>query len=404
MKRMIRNLPWIVGFVICVVVLTYMLWPSPIRVEVVQVTQGAMIVTIDEDGKTRVKERFIISAPIAGQLARIGLHAGDFVEANKTVIATIEPTKPALLDARSLAEAESRVKAAEAASLQAQSRLEAARETYALVKHDLDRVKGLSVPAVISQAEVDHAEHQERIAAATLRGAEFADRVTTFELEISKAAFVRTLPESDAQSNVTRMDILSPVNGQVFRVIQENATVTSPGQALVEIGNTQELEIVIDVLSMDAPRIKPGSKVIVIDSVAQTLEARVRLVEPSGFTKTSALGVEEQRVNVIADFVENLSNVNRLGDKYRMDARIVVWEATLATKVPAGALFRKGNEWAVFIVENQRARMQTVSIGEVNNLEAEVLSGLSPGDEVINYPSDKIRDGVRVFHEQSSDI
>lgn len=399
MRRLIRSLPWLLGIVVSVLALTYAFWPSPVRVEIVRVTQGPMMVTVDEDGKTRVKERYIVSAPVSGLLARLELHAGDMVEANKTVIATIEPTNPTLLDARSLAEAESRVKVAEAAKLQSQSKLDAAREAYSLAQHDLTRAKSLSVPLAISQAEVDLAEHQERIAAATLRGAEFGDRVATFELELAEAAFVRTRPPSESQPELSRMDILSPVSGQVFRVIQENATVTSAGQPLVEIGNTAELEIVVDVLSVDAPRIKSGAKVIVDHTGIGTLEARVRLIEPSGFTKISALGVEEQRVNVIADFVEATARLRGIGNDFRVDARIVVWETTHATKVPSGALFRKGKDWVVFVVTNQRVRTQPVRVGQLNNLEAEVLLGLSPEDDVVNYPSDKLRDGVLVLSE-----
>ncbi len=168
---------------------------------------------------------------------------------------------------------------------------------------------------------------------------------------------------------------------------------------MVEIGNTQELEIVIDVLSSDAPRIKPGAKVLMDLAGAGATEARVRLVEPSGFTKISALGVEEQRVNVIADFVKPPSSLNGMGDEFRVDARIVVWETPLATKVPAGAMFRKGKDWAVFVVKNQRVKTQLVSVGQMNNLEAEILSGLSPEDQVVNYPGDKIRDGISVTSE-----
>lgn len=399
MRRSIRSLPWMLGIGLCALTAVYALWPSPVHVEIVRVRQEPMMVTVSEDGKTRVKERYIVSAPVAGLLARLELHAGDAVEANKTVIATIEPTDPALLDARSLAEAESRVKAAEAAKQQSQARLEAAREAHGLAEHELARAKSLAGPRAISQADVDSAEHQERIASATLRGAEFGDRVATFELELARAAFVRTRPKTESQSEFGRLDIRSPVNGQVFRVMQENAAVASAGQPLVEIGNTQELEIVIDVLSVDAPRIKPGAKVFIDHAGVGALEARVRLVEPSGFTKVSALGVEEQRVNVIADFTESPDRLKGIGDDYRVDANIVVWETPLATQVPSGALFRKGQDWAVFIVKNGRVRTQTIQVGQVNNHVAEVLSGLSPEDDVVNYPSDKIRDGVVVSQE-----
>ncbi len=399
MKLLIRYWPWVLGIGLCALALTYSLWPSPVRAEIVRITQGPMMVTVDEDGKTRVKERYIVSTPISGLLGRLELHAGDMVEANKTVIATIEPTNPALLDARSLAEAESRVKAAEAAKQQSEARLEAAQEAYGLAEHDLARAKRLSIPQAISQADVDSAEHQERIAAANLRGAEFADRIATFELELYKAAFVRTRPQSESQPELSRMDIRSPVNGQVFRVFQESATVAIAGQPLVEIGNAQELEIVIDVLSVDAPKIKPGAKVLIEHAGVGRMEARVRLVEPSGFTKVSALGVEEQRVNVIADFDKQSGRLNGLGDEYRVDAKIVVWETPLATKVPSGALFRKGKDWTVFVVKDKYARLQTIRVGQMNNLEAEVLAGLSPEDDVVNYPSDKIHEGTIVSSE-----
>ncbi|MFN7291388.1 MAG: efflux RND transporter periplasmic adaptor subunit [Pirellula sp.] len=398
MRPLIRSLPWILGLGLCAFALIYALWPSPVRVEIVRASRGPMMVTVNEDGKTRVRERYIVSAPVSGLLARLEIHAGDIVEANKTVIATIEPTNPALLDARSLAEAESRVKAAEANKQRAQARLEAASEAYGLTEHELARAKRLS-PNAISQAEIDSAEHQELISAATLRAAEFGDRVATFELEMAQAAFVRTRPKSESQSEFNRLDIRSPVSGQVFRVIEENATVVSAGQPLAEIGNTQELELVIDVLSVDAPRIKVGARVLIEHAGFGTLEARVRLIEPSGFTKVSALGVEEQRVNVIADFAESTDRLRGLGDNYRVDANIVVWETPLATKVPSGALFRQGQDWAVFIVKNGRARIQAIGVGQSSNFEVEVLSGLSPEDDVVNYPGDKVWNGVVVLRE-----
>ena len=398
MRPLIRSLPWILGLGLCAFALIYALWPSPVRVEIVRASRGPMMVTVNEDGKTRVRERYIVSAPVSGLLARLEIHAGDIVEANKTVIATIEPTNPALLDARSLAEAESRVKAAEANKQRAQARLEAASEAYGLTEHELARAKRLS-PNAISQAEIDSAEHQELISAATLRAAEFGDRVATFELEMAQAAFVRTRPKSESQSEFNRLDIRSPVSGQVFRVIEENAIVVSAGQPLAEIGNTQELELVIDVLSVDAPRIKVGARVLIDYAGFGTLEARVRLIEPSGFTKVSALGVEEQRVNVIADFAESTDRLRGLGDNYRVDANIVVWETPLATKVPSGALFRQGQDWAVFIVKNGRARIQAIGVGQSSNFEVEVLSGLSPEDDVVNYPGDKVWNGVVVLRE-----
>lgn len=396
MKRLTRYLPLLLLAASAIGLFAYALSPVPVSVEVGRVTQGPLVVTVDEDGKTRVKERYLVSAPLSGLLGRIEFHPGDLVAANQTVLATIEPTNPELLDARLLAEAESRVKAAEAAKSQALARLEAAREDQGLAEHELARAKGLIRSQAISAAEFDTAEHRERMAAAFNRAAEFANRVATFELELAQAAFVRTRPDTQDQP-LQRLEIRSPVDGQVLRVIQESAVVVTSGQPLLEIGNTSELEIVIDVLSTDATKIQPGARVYLEQwGGAGSLSGRVRLVEPAGFTKISALGVEEQRVNVIADFDEPKEKWQGLGDGYRVDARIVIWETEQAIKIATGALFRHGQEWAVFIIQNDYARLRPVTVGHMNVQEAEILEGLAAGDEVIDFPSDKVRDGVRV--------
>lgn len=408
MKKLVRYLPILAGFTIGLLLLGYAIRPTPIDVEIAAVTQGPLMVTVDEDGKTRVKERYIVSAPLSGLLGRIALHPGDTVEANQTLLATIEPTNPALLDARLLAEAVSRVKAAEAAKDQSKARLEAAREAHDLTKHELARAKGLVLTSAISQAEFDSAEHQERIAEASLRAADFADRVATFEWELAQAAFIRTQPiasnddsakkqtaDKETAQAAQRLEIRSPVSGQVLRVHQESASVVSPGQQLLELGNTKELEIEIDVLSTDAVKIKPGAKVLINQpDGAAPLMARVRLVEPAGFTKLSALGVEEQRVNVIADIVQSIEQLNNLGDGYRVDTRIVTWETDQTLKVPSGALFRHDSSWAVFTVANQRAQLRLVSVGHSNNDETEILQGLSLNEPCIVYPSDKVQQGT----------
>jgi HlyD family secretion protein len=397
MKIVARYLPILAVAVAGIALLAYALWPQPVQVDVLRVTRGPLQVTIDEDGKTRVKERYVVSAPLSGQLGRVELHPGDAVEAGKTMVAAIEPTDPALLDARLMSEAESRVKAAEAAKEQATARLAAAREAHLLAEHNLKRAQGLVLTKAIPQAEFDATEHQERIAAETLRAAEFGDRVAVFELALAQAAFVRTRPTTKEKNEPQRLEIRSPVDGKVFRVIQESAAVVSLGQPLIEIGNPRELEIEIDVLSADAAQIAPGAKVLLEHwGGAKPLNARVRLVEPSGFTKISALGVEEQRVNVIADFDEPAEQLSNIGDAFRVEARVVIWETQDTIKVSSGALFRHGESWAVFAIKQQRAELRTVKIGHNNGQEAEVLEGLSPAEEVVAYPSDSVRDGTRV--------
>jgi HlyD family secretion protein len=301
------------------------------------------------------------------------------------------------LDVRARAEAEARVQAAEAAKLRATAALTSAQEALELAKHDFARATKLIDKKAISRADFDKAEHQEHIAQANVRSAEFALKVAVFELELAKAALIRTRIAPEGQNDASTLTILSPVNGRVLRVLEESAVVVRPGTELLEIGDPRDLEIEIDVLSTDAVRIRPGAKVFVEHWGGEgTLNATVRLVEPSAFLKVSALGVDEQRVNVIADFTDPLEQRATLGDGYRIEARIVVAEVRDAVTVPAGVLFREGNEWNVFRVVDGRAVLQRVRKGQSNGLETEIVEGVAPDDTLILHPTDKIQDGVAV--------
>jgi HlyD family secretion protein len=396
MKKRRIDWLWIVLAMAAAGGLVFALWPQAIDVDLAEVTRGPMLVTVNEDGKTRVRERYIVAAPLAGQMARIALDEGDSVDTGKTLLATIEPADPALLDARARSEAEARVKAAEAARDQAAADVEKAKEAHELARHTYERVAGLKRSGAVSQEDFDRAEHEERLRAQAVRSAEFALRVAEYELEVARAALIRVQPENGA-SGREGLRLLAPVDGRVLRVHQESATVVAPGMPLIELGDPEDMEIVIDVLSSDAARIKPGDRVILEHwGGAKPLEARVRVVEPSGFTKVSSLGIEEQRVNVIADFTGPPDERAALGDEFRVEARIVVWESAAAVQVPLGALFRQGEEWATYVVDAGRAKFVTPKIGRNNGLVAEVLSGLAPGTRVILHPGDKVADGVRV--------
>jgi HlyD family secretion protein len=375
-------------------VLAYALWPRPVPVDLAKVSRGPMQLTVDEDGKTRVQERFVVSAPLSGQLARIDLEAGDSVEAGKTLLATIAPVDPSLLDERTRSEAAARVRAAEAARDQAGARVEEAREAHEITRHEFERIRALRPTEAITQTEFDRAEHEERRASQALKSAVFAQQVANFELEVAKAALQRTQLGGSGDQNTEQMEIRSPITGRVLRVIQESSTVVSPGLPLLELGDPSQMEVEVDVLSADAAMILPGARAWLEQwGGARPLEARVRLVEPSGFTKISALGVEEQRVNVIADFVGPVDQRAQLGDAFRVEARIVVWESDNALKVPAGSLFRQGSSWAVYLVEGRFVERREVKIGRNNGVEAEVLEGLKEGDRVVLHPSDKLRNG-----------
>jgi HlyD family secretion protein len=374
--------------------LVYAFMPEPAAVDLAVVSRGRLRVTVDQDGRTRIKDRYVVSAPLLGQLSRVELKPGAAVEGGKTVLALIEPCDPALLDTRARAEAEARVRVARSNREQAEARLEHARVAQGLARSDLERARRLSRTA--SREELDNAEHKERMAGEEYRGAQFALRVSDYEIELAEAAFLRTKPRSPGEPTPDRLALRAPVSGRVLRVHQESAATVPAGTKLLEIGDPGELEVEIDVLSQNAVKVRPGAKVFLEHwGGEEPLEARVRLIEPSAFLKVSALGVEEQRVWVIADLTSTPEKQRVLGDGYRVEARIVVWEKDDVLKVSAGALFRQGDSWGVYVIEQGRAVLHTVQVGQGNGLEVEVLDGLSEGEQVIIHPSDRIKPGAK---------
>jgi HlyD family secretion protein len=388
---------WILLALVAAAGLAWAFRPLPVLVETGTVTRGPMTVTVDNEGKTRVKDRYIVSAPLAGRLQRISLKPGDAVEAGKTLVAVIDATNPELLNPRSLAEAGARVKAAEATLKQAGSHAEQARIRLEYADRELDRIRTTASTGAASQLDLETAEQRQRSVREDIRAADFAEQVAKFELEQARAALDFIQPPADGASTPPRFEIVAPIDGRVFRVFEESATVVSPGTRLLEFANTSQLEIEVDLLTTRAVQIHPGTRMI-IDHWGgdQPLEARVRVIEPSAFTKVSALGIEEQRVNVIADFTSPPEQRTSLGDGFRIEARLVVWSAEDVLKVPAGALFREQGEWSVFILQDQRASLRRITLGQRNDLEAEVLDGLQENDVVILYPNDQIEHGTRV--------
>jgi HlyD family secretion protein len=376
--------------------LVYAFLPGPVGADLARVQRGPLTVTVNEDGRTRVKQRYVVSTPLDGNLNRIYLRPGDQVRAGVTVIATIEPTDPQLLDPRARAQAEARVQAAEVTRQQTEPLLEHARTAHQFASADYERVKTLFEQNTVSRQNLEDAEQKERLSAEDFKSAQFAVKIAHYELEMARAALLRGSTATN-RSDSWDFPIRSPIDGRVFRVFQESATVVRSGAPLIELGDPSDLEIEVDVLSEDAVKIKPGARVYLDQWGGQEpLQARVRLVEPSGFTKISALGVEEQRVWVIADLAEPPEQRPALGDAFRVEARIVVWEGRDVLKLPVSALFRQGSTWAVFRVENGTARLRSVRLGPRNDLEAQVLKGLKENEEVILHPSDNVRDGVRV--------
>jgi HlyD family secretion protein len=387
----------IVAGLVIVAAIVYAFLPKPMAVDLATVRRGPLMLTVDEDGRTRIKDRYVVSAPLAGRLRRIELRAGDPVEAGRTLIAVIDPADPALLDTRARAEAEARVSAAEATKEQAVRRLEVARSNSDFAAVELKRARQLAASGVLARRDLDDAESKQRSAVGEQKAAESAVQVATFELDQAKAALSETEAGSTRPLDASGFEIRSPIDGRVLRVTQESTTVVSAGTSLVEVGDPHALEVEVDLLSADAVKISAGAKAILDHwGGPGPLTGRVRRIEPAAFTKVSALGVEEQRVWVIIEFVDPPEKRRALGDGFRVEARVVVWEADNVLKVPSGALFRHGGQWAVFLGDDDRARLRTITLGHDNGLEAEVLTGLEPNQQVIVHPGDVIADGVAV--------
>jgi HlyD family secretion protein len=400
-----RVLIWGVLSALLAAGLAFAFWPQPVPVDLGEVARGPLRVTVDEEGRTRVKDVYVVSAPLAGRMFRIEGKVGDAVRAGETVLATIEPTQPTFLDVRSRTEAESAVKTAEAAKTLADAELARARAELDFARADYQRAKTLAARDTISQRALDRAELELKTRQAALATALAAVRVKTFELETARAALItpdgeRTPGAADPPCCV---DVRAPVSGRILRVFRESEGVVAAAEPLIEIGDPGALEIEVDLLSTDAVKVEEGAEVIVEDwGGAFTLQGRVRRVEPYGFTKISALGIEEQRVNVIIDFTDPPEKWQRLGHGYRVETRIVVWEGADVLKVPLSALFRDGDAWAVFVAAQGRARLRHVSIGESNSREAQVLDDLAEGERVVLHPSDRVEDGGRIIARGSS--
>ncbi len=458
--RWIKRLLWLSVAGGIVVALAYGFMTKPIPVDTARVTKGILSVTVNEDGKTRLRDRYLISAPLAGRLHRIKVRAGDPVSAPAIIerpdtpvadtshdessssgangngsgngdshnkpppalvqevaggnvadslasttvreLAVIDPLDPVLLDSRQIAQAELRVKASELAIKSAGAARQKAVVNLEWARTDVDRRKALQGRGASSKQELDDAEILVRTRTEELNSAKFAEEIARYELELTRAALLRSRPLAADEAEKWQLRIQSPINGVVLKVLQESETAVQVGTPLLEVGDPSDLEVDVEVLSSDAVKIHPGQKVWLKHWGGEhPLSAHVRLVEPSGFLKLSALGVEEQRVHVIAQFDEPYSARPTLGDGYRVEAEIVIWEKADVIKVPTGALFRDsqsrdGDNWSLFVIEDLHARKRRVEIGRRNGLEAEVLSGVRESDQVIIHPSDRIADETAV--------
>ena len=360
--------------------------PDPIEVDTALVERGPMTVTIDEKGETRARERFTITAPVAGELRRIDLREGVAVSEGE-VVAVIEPLP---LDPRQRQEVSGRVEAASSALAEARSMVDRAEAAYSLAVSERQRAESLASDGIASAETLERAQAGERTARDELEAARSRVRSAAAELEVARAGLMAVDPGRGGRL----IEVRSPAAGEVLSVPDRSGRVVQPGQPLLEISNARDVEVVIEMLSSEAVKVEAGDPVIIEDWGGDApLRGTVRLVEPSGFTKISALGIEEQRVNVIVD-PESVPAA--LGDGYRVETRVVIWQSDDVLKVPISTLFRVGSQWALFVVESDEAVVREVEIGHQTDVEAEILSGVTAGDVVVLHPSNDLDDGSRV--------
>lgn len=398
MPRFAGIAAWVVVGLIVSAGVWLVIRPTPVPCDIVVIDRGPLVVTVDAEARTRLKDRYVVTAPLAGLAGRITLRPGDPVHTGVTVLVRISPGDPALLDKRSRSQAEARVRASEAAV--ARAGIEVAR-CAAVLEHAQSEFQRTLAAATLGGASVQEIEDQRiqmRTAEHAAESAHFALEMAEYELELSRAALLQhaTTGRENGGSDQA-LEVRSPITGTVLRPLRVSAGAVFPGDPLVELGNLAGLEVEADVLSDQAVRVRAGQRVILARwGGDDPLEGVVRVVEPSGYTKISALGVEEHRVNVIIDFLDPPESRQTLGDNFRVEARIIVQELPDVVRVPVGALVRHRDGWAVYIVQSGAARLRSVTIGQRSDRLAEVLEGLAPGDGVIVYPSDRVADGAPV--------
>ncbi len=375
--------------------IVYGLLPKPVPVDMIKAQRGTMKVTVEEEGKTRVKDRFVLSAPVAGFMKRMAMDVGDVVQQGQ-ILVELEPLRSDLLDPRRRASAEAGVASAEASLRAEEERMRGARADAEYRERNLIRSRKLLERGVFSKDSVELAEAAAQQSAANLLASEAAVRVAGSELERARAALHHSA--ADGTTTAGKVVVLrAPVNGSVLKIHRESEGTVQPGEPLVEVGDPQKLEVKVEALSTDAVRIRPGTPVLFERWGGDSpLEGTVRRVEPEGFTKISSLGVEEQRVLVIVDIRQGDRAALRLGDGYRLEANFTIWEGADVLQVPASALFRRHNGWAVFVFEGGTAQTRDVIVGHRTGLSAEILSGLAERETVISHPDNSIQHGSRV--------
>jgi HlyD family secretion protein len=406
----IKRAGWIVGAIAVVAAAVWFAWPAPIGVDLATVAKGPMEVTVDDEGKTQVRHVYTVSAPIAGKVLRIShpageqgisRHVGDRVVGGETVVAVMQPTTPSFIDVRSREQLQAELTAADAAVKQGEAEVRRLEAALAFSRTELQRARALSRSQNISPQALDKATLDVDTNEAALAGAK-AQVELRRSMRASAAARLINPSSAPAPTDAACcIKILAPVTGRILKIVQDSEAALQAGAPLVEIGDPLDLEVVADLLSTDAVQISPGAPVRIDGWGGPAIQGRVTRVDPAGFLKISALGIEEQRVRTTIDFVDPPEAWSRLGHDFRVIVHVTVWKADSVVTVPVSALFRKGGDGAVFAVRGGRATTTLVQVGRRNNRQAEIATGLSPGDVVVLHPSDRVSEGARVASREA---
>jgi HlyD family secretion protein len=370
--------------------------PSATMVDASRVESGPLSVTVESDGWTRVKDLYYVNAPVGGRLLRVLKKSGDAIKAGE-VVASIEPSEPTFLTSRDVNQAKATVAVAEANRDQAKADLQRAKTETEYARYTYKRTKELNKSGYYSTEKLEEAELSLKTKIAAQESSE--KTLAAKEMDLAKAKAEQQQPNSVTTYKPSAADcvnVTTPVDGRVLYVTQESETIMAPGATIMQVGDPTRMEIQLEMLTEDAVKVKPGAQARIEQWGGPMIKGKVRLVEPYAFTKTSALGIEEQRVNVIVDFDEPYENWRQMAHAFKVVTKIVWWESSDVLKVPMGAVFRQRNRWAVYVVEDGVARLRFLEIGHTTTLEAEVVTGLREGDIVIVHPGDRVRDGARV--------
>lgn len=392
----IRSLVAIGAAALLIGLLVVLFSPDPIAVDVARAGHGPMVVTVSSEGKTRVKEQYEVDAPLAGRLLRLNLKAGDKVVAGETIIGIINPPQPQFHDSRLKTELEAKAHAAKAAHAVALADLERVKADFEFAKREQDRNNALSKIGAVSERILQQSERDAKVREAALLVAENIVKQRASELESAKASLVAPNVIDEPLVAPPSVEVRAPVSGRVLNVLRENESIVSPGMPLIQLGDVTKLEVMLEMLSEDSVKVHEAASAKLEGWGGEQLNARVRRVEPFGFTKISALGIEEQRVRVLLDFTDSPETWQMLGHGYRVNAKIVVWKDDNVLKVPIGALFRDGNRWATYVIFNNSAQLRHLEVGHLTETDAEILDGLADGAQVILHPSDRITSGIPI--------